>query len=292
MISARPVIFITNDDGFDAPGLRLLSHVAAAFGQVVVLAPQTQQSGKSSSVTSGTPISLRQVSLPEINQTPLPSELSPSPLYQIPDGVEVYAATGTPVDCCKLAFYSILKERRPSLVLSGINHGSNSSINVVYSGTMGATIEGCMQGVPSVGFSLVLSPNVPADYSISVPYLQQIIPSVLAQGLPAGICLNVNFPAGVIQDEPVWCRQSASAWNNEFSQVSGPDSLSPDGPSQQWLLGGSFENTEPQISCTDESELAAHHVSVVPIRVDMTATTFPSESIHQLNFGTLGYFNK
>lgn len=250
MTNKKPLILITNDDGVDAPGIRLLTQIASQFGDVIVLAPAVQQSGMSSAVSCSSPVILKCLSKT--------------------DGVEVYSATGTPVDCVKLAFYSVCKERKPDFVLSGINKGANSSINVIYSGTMGATIEGCVNGIPSVGLSLCLADfSAPADYSFCVEHVKSVLADVIKNGLPNGVCLNVNFPCGKIEGDPVWCRQAKAVWTDEFTYV-GEEA---DG-SKKFMLGGNFVSLEPEADDTDVSLLDKHHTTIVPIRIDMTDNDF------------------
>lgn len=250
MNNKRPLILITNDDGVDAEGIILLAEIARRFGDVIVLAPAVQQSGKSSAVSSGLPVYLQ--------------KLSAEP------GYEVYSATGTPVDCVKLAFYSVCKQRRPDLILSGVNKGANSSINVIYSGTMGAVIEGCINEIPSVGFSLCLNNfTAPADYSYCHEQIAQVLEKVLCEGLPVGTCLNVNFPAGPIEGDLVWCRQAKARWFEEFTY----EQTEPDGR-QKFMLGGKFVSLEPENKEVDEYLLRNHHSTIVPIRVDMTDNDF------------------
>ena len=247
MAENKPLILVADDDGVCAEGLKNLVRVAREFGDVIVLAPECQQSGKSNAVTSGVDVLLHQVS----------SE----------PGLRVYACSGTPTDSVKLSFYSVCRDRRPDLILSGINHGSNSSINVVYSGTMGAVIEGCLNGIPSIGFSLCLDGGA-CDYSYGLPYVRQVLSDVLCNGLPTGICLNVNFPAGPIEGPLRWCRQARSRWVDEFSKTGERDG------SEVFRLGGDFVNLEPDTPGTDEYLLARHQATCVPIRVDMTADDY------------------
>ena len=168
----KPLILITNDDGVAAKGLRALDEVAMEFGDVVVMAPEYNASGLSHSITSSRPLRVREVKQAE--------------------GLSVYCCDGTPVDCVKLAV-EYFCPRRPDVVLSGINHGSNSSINVLYSGTMGAVIEATALGLDAIGFSL-LHHSAEADFSPCLPFVRQIIGNTLEKGLPSGVSLNVNIP--------------------------------------------------------------------------------------------------
>ncbi|MBR6104253.1 MAG: 5'/3'-nucleotidase SurE [Paludibacteraceae bacterium] len=254
MVKMRPLILISNDDGVHAEGLACLLKTVSPLADVVVLAPDTQQSGKSSAVTSGVDIELR--------------------CLRKEAGLEVYASNGTPVDCVKLAFYTVCRDRRPDLVLAGINKGTNSSINVIYSGTMGAVIEGCINGIPSVGFSLCVNPGEPADYSYGLPIVRKLVVELLdgALNLPTGVCLNVNFPVGPIEGGLQWCTQAVSKWTKEFDYVG--VNKSTDNP--LYTLGGEFVCMEPDREGTDEYVLAHHGASCVPLKIDMTDMHFLS----------------
>lgn len=239
----RPLIFITNDDGINAPGLEHLIRIAATLGNVVVGAPATPQSAKSSALTVNAPL--------EVNNHPAI------------DGAQVFSITGTPVDCVKVAMHAIL-DRKPDLLLSGINHGSNAAINNIYSGTMGATMEGCILGIPSIGFSL-LNHSMQADFPPLTPFITEIIESVLAKGLPEGICLNVNFPTGCAPKGMKVVRAAQGRWTEEYA-----DYASPHGKPFYWLTGV-FHNDEPDNPDTDEYWLARNYGTIVPIRPDQTA---------------------
>lgn len=239
----RPLIFITNDDGIHAPGLEHLIHIAATLGDVVAGAPDSPQSAKSSALTVNAPLEVH--------------------THQPIDGALVYSITGTPVDCVKVAMHAIL-DRKPDLLLSGINHGSNAAVNNIYSGTMGATMEGCIIGIPSVGFSL-LDHSMNADFKPLTPFISEIIGNVLAKGLPEGICLNVNFPAGC---EPLGMKVVRAArgyWTEEYA-----DYATPHGRPFYWLTG-TFHNDEPDSDDTDEYWLTRRYGTIVPIRPDQTA---------------------
>ena len=179
MKNKRPLILVTNDDGINAKGLKELTKLVGMFGDVIVVAPEVGQSGMSHAITIKSPLILAK----------LPSS----------NGFSRYSCNGTPVDCVKLSLNKIL-DRKPDLIVSGINHGSNSSISVVYSGTMGATIEGCVNGIPSIGFS-ILDFKPDADFSLAIKYAKPIIKNVLENGLPKDTCLNVNFPLTEIKNE-------------------------------------------------------------------------------------------
>lgn len=250
-MNERKLILISNDDGVCAEGLQLLVEAVKPLAHVVVLAPEEQQSGKSSSISSCGTLALRCVS-----REP---------------GVEVYAASGTPTDCVKLAFYTVCKDRMPDLLLSGINKGSNSSISVIYSGTMGAAFEGCVAGIPSVGLSQCFVPGEPVCYTHALPLVRQLVDDLL-QGrvaLPLGVCLNVNFPHGPVEGPLEWCRQSRGRWVNEFLATG---ETTPGGH-PLFTLGGDFECRDLQPG-TDEYALAHHRASCVPQTLDMTDYKF------------------
>lgn len=239
----RPLIFITNDDGIFAPGIRRLAEVAAKFGDVVVGAPAEPQSGKSSAITVNSPLEV--IEVPDF------------------DGAKAFSISGTPVDCVKVSMHSLL-DRRPDLLLSGINHGSNAAVNNIYSGTMGATMEGCLIDIPSIGFS-ILDHSLTTDFSGVLPYIERIISTVLDKGLPESICLNVNFPAGVTPQGLKVVRAAKGRWTEEYA-----DYVTPHGQPFYWLTG-KFHNDEPDNPDTDEYWLKRGFGTVVPIRPDQTA---------------------
>lgn len=238
----RPVILITNDDGVFSKGIKTLMDIASRFGDVVVFAPDKVRSGLSSAISANDAILY-------------------SKLYSH-DGVSVYSASGTPTDCVKLAFYSLFKDRKPDLLLSGINHGSNTSVNSVYSGTIGAALEGCINRVPSVALSLC-DHAWNADFSATTPFIEKIIDFVLRDSLSFGTCLNVNFPKGEIKGMKV-SRQADAYWDEEFEPRRDKD-----GFLGYWLVG-SFVNREPLNKDTDMWAIDNGYASVVPMKVDMT----------------------
>ena len=239
----KPLILVTNDDGITASGLRALTDVVRPMGNVIVIAPDKPQSGTSHAVTMHFPLRL----------TTIHKEV----------GFEKYSCNGTPADCIKLA-YKVILGRKPDLLVSGINHGSNSSINIIYSGTMAAVFEGAMAGVPSIGFSLLnSSPN--ADFTASRIYAQQIIRTVLKQKLPKSTCLNVNIPH-VPLDEIKGiriCRQSSGTWMEDFDIRKDPK-----GREYYWMKGTFSQAGEGED--TDEWALEHKYVSVVPANYDFT----------------------
>ncbi len=238
------LILICNDDGYYAKGIAALIEVAAQFGRVVVVAPKTAQSGMSQAITMYAPL------YPEKIKTSLPAE--------------IYALNGTPVDCVKYALDHLLKDESVDLMLSGINHGSNAATNILYSGTMGAAIEGSFYA-PSIGFSL-LDHSADADFEPSKPFVERIIRSVLESNVKPHFCLNVNIPAlPADQIKGIkCCRQTSGYWKEEFFER-----IDPRGNSYFWLTGA-FVNHEEDATDTDEYVLSEGYVSVVPVQVDMT----------------------
>ncbi|MBN1159524.1 MAG: 5'/3'-nucleotidase SurE [Bacteroidales bacterium] len=240
----QKMFLVTNDDGIEAKGLKELIDVIRSFGKVVVVAPAEPQSGMSHAITVKLPLRIKKISEEE--------------------DVVMYKCYGTPVDCVKIAFNHLMSEK-PDLLVSGINHGSNSSTSVFYSGTMGAALEGCINEVPSIGFSL-LNLDHDADFSAARIYIQRIIQAVIQNGLPKTVCLNVNIPDSV-QDQIKGiklCRQNMGYWREEFDKRTDPH-----GRNYYWLTG-SFHNSEPDAVDTDEWALARNYVSVVPLHIDLT----------------------
>ncbi|MDI3526861.1 MAG: 5/3-nucleotidase [Tenuifilum sp.] len=241
----KPVILVTNDDGYKAAGIKALVEMVKPFGRVVVVAPEEAQSGMSHAITIKTPLRLSEKS----------SE----------DDVSFYTVNGTPVDCVKLAMSQLFSKRLPDLVVSGINHGSNSSISIIYSGTMAAAVEGCLYGVPSIGFSLLDYSEFP-DFSGAIEYGRVIVDRVLTEGLSAGCCLNVNVPVLPLNSIKGirFARQNRGTWREEFEKRTDPR-----GEDYYWLTGY-FHNDEPNATDTDEYWLKEGYVSVVPIQIDLT----------------------
>lgn len=241
----RPLILVTNDDGITAPGIRALIEVMCEFGDIIVVAPDSPQSATGHAITINKTLHLQEISKPDAD---------------FPE----YACSGTPVDCVKFATCEIL-DRLPDLCVSGINHGSNSSINVIYSGTMSAAVEAGIEGIPAIGFSL-LDYAWNADFEACKPYVRQITQQVLNNGLPKGVVLNVNLPklpADAIKGIRV-CRQANAHWIERFDKRQ-----SPHGKDYYWL-SGEFVNTDKGED-TDEWALDNGYVSVVPIQFDLTA---------------------
>jgi 5'-nucleotidase len=242
MSSKKPLILITNDDGYQAKGILSLVEALKDLGDIIVFAPSMHQSGMSSAITSSIPLRAR--------------------LHKTEDNVTTYICNGTPVDCVKLAFDSFL-DRKPDLLVSGINHGSNSAISVLYSGTMGATIEGCIFGVPSFGMSLTDFKS-DADFTGAQQVAHAVAEQVLQNGLPESICLNVNVPKGQVKGIKI-TKQTPGKWVNEFVK-----SEDPSGRSIYWLTG-QFDNKAPDNQDTDEWALTNGYAAIVPVKIDMTA---------------------
>ncbi|MBE0651169.1 MAG: 5'/3'-nucleotidase SurE [Bacteroidales bacterium] len=240
----RPLILITNDDSIHAPGLRKLIEIMRPIGDVAVIASEQIMSGMGHAVTTKSPLMPR--------------------LVKEEPGYKEYITNGTPADNVKLGKHALL-ERKPDLIVSGINHGSNAAINIIYSGTMAAALEGAIDGIPSIGFSLDdFSPK--ADFSHVDSFVDIITRKVLQEGLPEGVCLNVNIPK--ISDQPVkgikTVRQAKARWVEEFEKRADPY-----GRTYYWM-GGVFQNGDPR-SDTDEKALSENYVAVVPVQVDFTA---------------------
>lgn len=241
------LIFVTNDDSFSARGFQVALDLAREFGRVVAIAPATPQSGRSQAITIYDPLFLEE--------------------QRREEGLEVYSLSGTPVDCVKLAFDYMFADKKIDLVISGINHGSNAGVNVLYSGTMGAAIEGSFYGVPSVGLSLT-DHDADADFTAAKDYARRIISSILDNPSDdnSPLCLNVNVPD--IEPEKIrgikLCRQCRGLWHEDFYRHEDPR-----GKAYFWLQGG-FCNCEPNAEDTDEWALANGYVAVVPVQVDMT----------------------
>jgi 5'-nucleotidase len=239
------LILVTNDDGYLASGLEALIEVVKPYGRVVVVAPEKGESGKSHSISMSFPIRLK--------------------LIKEEKNVTVYSCTGTPVDSVKLALNQVL-DRKPDLVVSGINHGSNSSISVIYSGTMGAVLEACFNGIPAIGFSL-LDYNEFPDFSASKEIATNVVENVLKHNLPKNVCLNVNVPKLPFSEIKgiKLARQAMGIWKEEFEKR-----IDPRHQPYYWMTGD-FHNEEPKATDTDEWALTHGYASVVPIHIDLTA---------------------
>jgi 5'-nucleotidase len=245
-MNKRPLILVTNDDGITAPGIRTLIAVMNEIGDVVVVAPDSPQSGMGHAVT--------------INETLYCNEI------KVDEGPQrEFKSSGTPADCVKLAVSEIL-DRKPDLCVSGVNHGSNSSINVIYSGTMSAAVEAGVEGIPAIGFSL-LDYSWNANFEPLKPFIKQVALNVLENGLPDGVVLNVNFPKSDTFKGIKVCRQARANWVEEFDKR-----VNPQGRVYYWLTGV-FTNMDKGED-TDEWALANNYISVVPVQFDLTAHHF------------------
>jgi 5'-nucleotidase len=245
MAKKRPLILVSNDDGITSPGIKTLVEVMCEIGEVVVVAPDSPQSGMGHAITVGNTL-----------------RLDPSTVFK---GIDAYECSGTPADCVKLAKHHVLKDRAPDLVVSGINHGSNSSISVLYSGTMSAAIEAAIEGLPAIGFSLC-DYSHQADFSHTTEFVKKIALQVLEHGLPPDVALNVNIPAK--SDEEIKgikiCRQAHAKWQEVFDQRKDPYGR------RYFWMAGNFVN-EDKGEDTDEWALSNNYISIVPCAFDLTA---------------------
>lgn len=244
MHSQRPLILITNDDGYRAGGIQALMEAARPYGDLLVVAPAGGRSGMSHALTVNIPIRIEK--------------------HVDEPGFTMYVCSGTPVDCVKIALNRLI-DRQPSLLLTGINHGANSSASVLYSGTMAAAIEGCMYHIPAIGFSL-LDHSPKADFAPYMDHVRNIIENVLHHGLHRGTCLNVNIPKIPVADikGTCVCRQARGYWQEEFERRIDPNNC------EYYWLTGDFHNEEPDAKDTDEWALKNGYMSVVPVQIDMT----------------------
>ncbi|PXY41593.1 5'/3'-nucleotidase SurE [Flavobacterium cheongpyeongense] len=253
MKNKKPLILVTNDDGISAPGIRTLIAVMETIGEVIVVAPDKPQSAMGHAITINNTIYLDKISKEN-------------------DTITEYSCSGTPVDCVKLAVNEILK-RKPDLCVSGINHGSNSSINVIYSGTMSAAVEAGIEGIPAIGFSL-LDYNWNADFEPAKTFVKKIVLETLEKKLPQGVILNVNFPK--LKEKEIKgikiCRQAKALWVEKFDKRQ-----TPFGKDYYWL-SGEFVNQDKGDD-TDEWALENGYIAVVPVQFDLTA----HHAIQQLN---------
>ena len=242
----RPLILVTNDDGITAPGIRTLIKVMNEIGDVVVIAPDSPQSGQGHAIT-------------------IDSILTCNPIT-IDEGEQIeYSCSGTPADCVKIAVNEILN-KKPDLCVSGINHGSNAAINVVYSGTMSAAIEAGIESIPAIGFSL-LDYSWNADFTPLEKHIKSIALKVLKEGLPDGIVLNVNFPKVKEFKDIKVCRQARANYIEKFDKRTNPQ-----GKEYYWLTG-QIENLDKGKD-TDLHALDSDYISIVPVQFDLTAHHF------------------
>lgn len=239
-MSEKPLILVTNDDSISAKGIAALVSAVESLGDVVIVAPDKPQSGMGHAITIHSPLRLK-----KSNQF---------------SNHEAYTCSGTPVDCVKLAIYEVLK-RRPTLLVSGINHGSNAATNVLYSGTMSAAVEGAIESIPSIGFSL-LNHAADANFDHALDHVQNITKQMLEGDLRKNICLNVNIPKENIKGVRV-CRQGAAFWEDSFDKRQDPF-----GGDYYWLTG-SFQKTD-NAPDTDLYALENDFISIVPTQFDLT----------------------
>lgn len=241
----KPLILVVNDDGVTSAGIAALVAAVKQLGDVIVVAPDSPQSGMGHAITIDSPLRINKVNL-------------------FGDKIPAYQCSGTPADCVKIAVDKIL-HRKPDLCVSGINHGSNSSLNVIYSGTMSAAVEAAVEDIPAVGFSL-LDYRMDADFSAATEIATAISKQLLEKGLPKATLLNVNIPK--LKKEEIKgikiCRQAAAKWEEEYLERQDPF-----GRNYYWLTG-KFVNHD-QGTDTDEWALANGYVSVVPVQFDLTA---------------------
>jgi len=240
----KPTILVTNDDGVNAPGIRNLIEVMRKIGDVVVVAPDSPRSGQGHAITVSSPLRLKKITEEQ--------------------GYHEYSCNGTPVDCVKLGVQIALR-CKPDIVVSGINHGSNASINVIYSGTMAAVLEAAIDQIPAIGFSLD-DYSAKADFSHTLSWIEVITRQVLKNGLPKGVCVNVNFPQ--IRTEPLKgvkvCRQAMGSWVEEFDERKDPH-----GRDYYWITG-LFSNPD-HVEGTDTWAMENNYVAVVPMKFDFTS---------------------
>ncbi|MDR1666599.1 MAG: 5'/3'-nucleotidase SurE [Bacteroidales bacterium] len=244
-MSIKPLILVTNDDGYQAGGIKALTETVRPLGDVLVVAPTEGQSGMSHAMTVKVPLRLEK----RIEQP----------------GFTLYTCNGTPTDCVKIALNRLIN-RHPDLLLAGINHGSNSSSSVLYSGTMAAAMEGCLYNIPGIGFSLT-DHSSDADFMPYMDIIRKMILAVSANGLQKGVCLNVNIPripVSEIKGIRV-CRQTKGYWNEEFERHIDPANR------EYFWLTGNFVNEEPCAEDTDEWALSRGYIAIVPVQIDMTA---------------------
>lgn len=244
MENKKPFILISNDDGYQAKGINSLVDMIRDMADILVCAPESGRSGMACAFSANDPLVL----VPQKQE----------------EGLEVWSCNGTPVDCVKLALEELCKERRPQMVIGGINHGDNASVNAHYSGTMGVTLEGCMKYIPSVAFSLCTHDWF-ADFEPLRPYIRKIVRKVLDDGLPKGVCLNVNFPV-VDQFKGVRvCRMAPGTWDNEVVKCRHPRGY------DYWWMVGRYNNDEPEAEDTDNWALRHGYVAITPTKIDITS---------------------
>ncbi len=244
MNTKKPLILVSNDDGYHAKGINSLIGMLADMADIIVCAPESARSGFSCAFSATIPLRLK--------------------LRRQSEGVQVWSCNGTPVDCVKLALDQLFNDRKPDMVIGGINHGDNASVNTHYSGTMGVTLEGCMKYIPSVAFSLC-DQDDNADFEPLRQLVRSITRKVLDNGLPKGVCLNVNFPKATSFAGVKVCRMARGTWGNECVKMHHPR-----GYDYFWMIGH-YTNDEPDADDTDNWALRHGYVAITPTHVDVTA---------------------
>jgi len=235
-------ILITNDDGISAPGIRFLIDVMKDYGNIAIMAPDKPQSGTGHAITFSEPLKIK-----TITQT---------------DHYKEYSCNGTPVDCIKLG-ENVILDKKPDLVVSGVNHGSNAAINIIYSGTMAAVLEACIDEIPAIGFSIDTYKN-DVDFEPSRPFIKKIVQGIIDKGMPKDICLNINIPhTDNIKGIKV-CRQAKASWKEGFDSR-----VNPRGENYHWLTGSFVVDDEGEDS--DLKAIDRAYISLVPVQVDLTA---------------------
>ena len=249
----KPLILISNDDGFQAKGINVLIDTLRDIADLLVCAPDSGRSGYGCAFSVFNPLHLK--------------------LRRKEKGLEVWSCDGTPVDCVKLALDQLCTKRKPDMVIGGINHGDNASVNTHYSGTMGVAMEGAMKYIPSVAFSLCDHAE-DADFDPLLPYIRHITQKVLEERLPEGVCLNVNFPLLEARGEKPEvndyqgvriCRMAKGTWYNETTRFHQPRGY------DYWWMQGHYRNDEPEAEDTDNWALTHGYVAITPTQIDLTA---------------------
>lgn len=244
MENKKPFILISNDDGYEAKGIHCLIEMIRDMADILVCAPDGACSGYACAFSAAIPLTLTKRS-----QEP---------------GLEVWSCSGTPVDSVKLALAELCGHRRPQMIIGGINHGDNASVNTHYSGTMGVTLEGCMKYIPSVAFSLC-DHSADADFRPIRPFVRKIVRRVLDEGLPKGVCLNVNFPLVEQYQGVKVCRMAYGTWGNEVVRCHHPRGY------DYWWMVGHYTNDEPEAEDTDNWALRHGYVAITPTKIDVTS---------------------
>ena len=250
----KPLILISNDDGYHAKGMKCLIDFIRDIGDIVVCAPESTRSGYSRAFSATTPLTLKEREIRGINDAPQDSE---------ENSCKIYSCSGTPVDCLKMA-YNRLCPRKPDLVLGGINHGGNESTNCHYSGTVGIVMEGALKGIPSIAFSLCDFDDE-ADFEPMRQLVRKMVKKVLEEGLPTHVCLNVNVPKEW-NGETKTCRMAHGHWRQEVDARVHPGNGKP----YYWMTGY-YQNDEPHAEDTDAWAIAQGYAAITPLTVDQTA---------------------